>query len=97
MSEINFCPYCDAPSHKILLCKGDIFFCKECSRFFKLKEVNLKCSKCDSENIVKSDFPSSTGEAAFPPPGDIAVPGEAGFVGSAANFWESAFSKSSCD
>jgi transposase-like protein len=65
MSEINFCPFCDAPSHKILLCKGDIFFCKECSRFFKLEQINLKCPKCDSEEIVKSEFPSSTGEAVF--------------------------------
>lgn len=65
MLEINFCPFCDAPSHKILLCKGDIFFCKECSKFFKLKDIILKCPKCDSENIVKSDFPSPNGEAAF--------------------------------
>lgn len=65
MSEINFCPFCDAPQHKILLCKGNIFFCKECSRFFELKEVGLKCPKCDSKNIVKSDFPSPSGEAAF--------------------------------
>ena len=65
MSEINFCPFCDAPQHKILLCKGNIFFCKECSRFFELKEVELKCPKCDSRNIIKSDFPSPSGEAAF--------------------------------
>ena len=65
MQEINFCPFCDAPQHKILLCKSEIFFCKECSKFFKLKEINLKCPKCDSGNIVKSDFPSSTGEAVF--------------------------------
>lgn len=65
MSEINFCPFCDAPQHKILLCKGDIFFCKECSRFFKLKGIDLKCPKCDSGEIVKSEFPSPTGEAVF--------------------------------
>lgn len=65
MTEINFCPFCDAPQHKILLCKGEIFFCKECSRFFKLKNIELKCPKCDSEKIVKSDFPSPTGETAF--------------------------------
>ncbi|MEA2035858.1 MAG: hypothetical protein U9O94_00010 [Nanoarchaeota archaeon] len=65
MSEINFCPFCDASSHKIMYCKKDVFFCKECSRFYKLKEVNLKCPKCDSESITKSEFPSPTGEAVF--------------------------------
>ena len=65
MSEINFCPFCDAPQHKILYCKGDIFFCKECSKFFNLKEIDLKCPKCDSGEIVKSEFPSPSGEAVF--------------------------------
>ena len=65
MSEINFCPFCDAPQHKILLCNGYIFFCKECSKFFKLEEVELKCPKCNSIKIVKSDFLSPKGEAVF--------------------------------
>lgn len=65
MSEINFCPFCDAPQHKVLYCNKDIFFCKECSRFFKLKELELKCLKCDSKEIVKSEFPSASGEAVF--------------------------------
>ena len=65
MSEINFCPFCDAPQHKILYCKSDVFFCKQCSRFFKFIEVKMKCPKCDSEQITKSDYPSPTGEAVF--------------------------------
>jgi len=65
MSEINFCPFCDAASHKIMLCMGNLFFCKECSVFFELKEIGLKCPKCESRNIVKSDFPAASGEAAF--------------------------------
>lgn len=65
MSEINFCPFCDAPQHKILLCKGDIFFCKECSRFFKFEELSMKCPKCGSAAVTKSDFPSPKGEAVF--------------------------------
>ncbi|MBW2975450.1 hypothetical protein KY366_07050 [Candidatus Woesearchaeota archaeon] len=65
MSEINFCPFCDAPQHKILLCREDAFFCKECSRFFRLSELGMKCPKCDSLKIVKSDFPSPSGEVAF--------------------------------
>ncbi len=65
MTEINFCPFCNAAQHKILYCKGDIFFCKECSNFFKLKGISLKCPKCDSDSIVKSEFPSPSGEAVF--------------------------------
>jgi len=65
MSEINFCPFCDAPQHKILLCSPNMFFCKECSKFFKFEELELKCPKCDSTGIVKSDFPSPKGEVVF--------------------------------
>lgn len=65
MSEINFCPFCDAPQHKILLCNGYIFFCKECSKFFKLEDIELKCPKCDSIKIIKSDFLSPKGEVVF--------------------------------
>jgi len=65
MVEINFCPFCDAPQHKLLACNGDILFCKDCAKFFRLSELKLKCIKCDSENITKSDFPSPAGEAVF--------------------------------
>lgn len=65
MSELNFCPFCDAPQHKILLCNEEIFFCKECSRFFKFESLDLKCTKCNSTEIKKSDFPSPQGEAVF--------------------------------
>ncbi|MBW2989107.1 hypothetical protein KY358_02180 [Candidatus Woesearchaeota archaeon] len=65
MSEINFCPFCDAPQHKMLLCRESLFFCRECSRFFRLEELGLKCPKCGSKNIIKSDFPSPNGDVAF--------------------------------
>ena len=65
MSEMNFCPFCDAPQHKIMFCKDDVFFCKECSKFFRFEGLELKCSKCDSTAIIKSDFPSANGEAVF--------------------------------
>ena len=65
MTEMNFCPFCDAPQHKILGCAGDIFFCKECHKFFKLKELSMKCPKCDKDKIVKSDFPAPNGEVVF--------------------------------
>jgi len=65
MSEINFCPFCEASPHKILYCDKEIFFCKECSKFFKFAPISLKCPKCDAEDITKSDFPSPNGEAVF--------------------------------
>lgn len=65
MSEINFCPFCDASQHKILLCKDNIFFCKECSKFFRFEDVELKCPKCSSTGISKSEFPSPSGDAVF--------------------------------
>jgi len=63
--EINFCPYCDAAQHKIMLCRSDTFFCKECNRFFSLSLIKLKCSKCRKTNITKSDFPAASGEPIF--------------------------------
>lgn len=58
--EINFCPFCDAPGHKIVGFK-DLSLCKGCDRFFKLNPVKLKCLKCSSERIIHSDFPSPNG------------------------------------
>jgi len=65
MPEINFCPVCNAAQHKMLLCKKDIFFCKECNNFFKLKWLELRCPRCDNDKIIKSDFPSPSGEVVF--------------------------------
>ena len=65
MLELNFCPFCDAPQHKLLACSNDVFFCKDCNKFFKFSELILKCIKCDSTNIMKSDFPAPNGEAVF--------------------------------
>ncbi len=64
MAEINFCPYCDASQHKLMLCKEGIFFCKECDRFFKFEAIDLKCPRCKGA-IRKSDFSSLKGEAVF--------------------------------
>jgi hypothetical protein len=64
MSEVNFCPFCDAPQHKLMLCKKDLFFCKLCNRFFKLNELDVKCQRCKGQ-YKKSDFPSPSGEAVF--------------------------------
>lgn len=63
--EINFCPYCNAAQHKIMLCRSGIYFCKECSRFFNLESIKLKCPKCEKTRIIKSDFPSPSGEPIF--------------------------------
>ena len=65
MAELSFCPYCSAAHFKLMLCKEGVFFCKECNRFFGFKELYLKCPKCDSTTVRKSDFPSPTGEAVF--------------------------------
>ncbi|MBU0615875.1 MAG: hypothetical protein KJ601_07320 [Nanoarchaeota archaeon] len=65
MGEVNFCPFCDAPQHKILALKEETFFCKTCNVFFNLKDLQMKCDKCSSTQIAKSDFPSPKGEAVF--------------------------------
>ncbi|MFH1850122.1 MAG: hypothetical protein ABH879_08145 [archaeon] len=64
MTDINFCPYCDSPSHKILVFT-DFNFCKECNRFFSLKQLALKCPKCGNTKIMDSDFPTPDGEMVF--------------------------------
>jgi len=43
MDDINFSRFADAPQHKILYCDKDVWFCKECSKFFKFREIKLKC------------------------------------------------------
>ena len=60
--EISFCPYCSAPSHKMLNHEGDMFFCRDCNTFFKLSQIKLICSKCDSDKIEDSDFPGADGQ-----------------------------------
>jgi hypothetical protein len=62
MKEISFCPYCSANSHKILNHSDCYFFCRDCNTFFTLKLHDLKCSKCDSDKIEDSDFPSPDGQ-----------------------------------
>jgi len=62
MTEINFCPYCDAPSHKLVLFNKDQLLCKTCNRFFELKHSELLCPKCKSKKISGSDFPMASGE-----------------------------------
>jgi len=64
MGEVNFCPFCDAPQHKLMLCKENLFFCKECNEFFKLEELSIKCQRCKGQ-LRKSDFSSPTGGAVF--------------------------------
>ena len=64
MAEINCCPYCEAGQHKLMLCKNDIFFCKQCNRFFRFQELDINCPRCKGK-ISKSDFPSPSGEAVF--------------------------------
>lgn len=65
MTEINFCPYCDASQHKIAAISEEKFFCKECNRFFKIQEKKMRCLKCSSTDIVDSEFPSPDGQMVF--------------------------------
>lgn len=65
MTEINFCPFCDAPQHKLAGIKEGMYFCKECNRFFKSSQVNFKCLKCSSTDIIDSEFPSPDGQLVF--------------------------------
>jgi Zn finger protein HypA/HybF involved in hydrogenase expression len=65
MDDLNFCPFCSAAQHKILICKEDLFFCKDCNKFFNLAELKLKCPKCNGEKFTKGDFPSPSGEVVF--------------------------------
>jgi transposase-like protein len=65
MDEMNFCPFCNAAQHKILLCKNNVFFCRDCNHFFRLEEFKLKCPKCSNDKFSKGDFPSASGEVVF--------------------------------
>lgn len=62
MSNPDFCPFCGAMKHKILLLKDELYFCKECNRFFKFEKIVVRCPKCNSPNLVDSEFPSPDGE-----------------------------------
>ncbi len=63
--EINFCPYCDVPQHKIANLKDNLKFCKGCNTFFNLEIVEYRCPKCNSPRIHDADFPSPDGEIVF--------------------------------
>lgn len=65
MPELNFCPFCDAPQHKVLLFNEHLFFCKICNVFFNLEEKHLICPKCKSKKIEDSDFPAPNGDVVF--------------------------------
>ncbi len=65
MDAINFCPFCDAHSHKISICPENMCFCRECNRFFRLEHVKMKCPKCGGFKIEDSDFPAPNGEIVF--------------------------------
>lgn len=65
MAEVNFCPFCDSPSHKLIVLDNDLFYCKQCENFFVLSERKLECSKCGSKEIRSSDFPAPDGSLIF--------------------------------
>ncbi len=65
MNEINFCPSCDSPGHRIVRFNEELCFCKVCNSFFNLSYLELKCPKCNNLKVKASDFPSPTGEIIF--------------------------------
>jgi hypothetical protein len=66
MEELNFCPYCDAAQHKVTYMPDqELYFCKTCNNFFRLKDIKFECFKCGSTKIEDSDFPSPDGEIVF--------------------------------
>ena len=64
MSELQFCPYCNASEHKILQI-GTHYFCKECEKFFSLSPLKVECPKCEKKTITISDFPMPDGGLVF--------------------------------
>jgi len=65
LKEINFCPFCDAPRHKIANIRDNEIFCKECNTFFRVEIQEYQCPKCESNRIADADFPSPDGEIVF--------------------------------
>ena len=61
MSDLNFCPFCDSPGHKVLDLQTQ-YFCRSCNKFFTLAIVQYKCPKCGSLKCQDSDFPAPDGQ-----------------------------------
>src|SRR3989338_6879108 len=64
MSELQFCPYCNASEHKILQI-GSHYFCKECEKFFSCNQLKIECPKCEKKTVTISDFPMPDGSLVF--------------------------------
>ncbi len=62
MQELNFCPYCDSPRHKVAMINDKLNFCKQCNTFFQIKEKRFQCFKCSSTRFEDSDFPNPDGQ-----------------------------------
>ena len=62
MPELNFCPYCNASSHKVIPFEDNQHFCKACNKFFSLDFVQMFCPKCQSKRYSDSDFPTPDGQ-----------------------------------
>lgn len=62
MTELNFCPFCSAPQHKVTDFEEKFYFCRECNKFFTLKKIEVSCPKCKSVKVIDSDFPTPDGQ-----------------------------------
>lgn len=62
MKHPEFCPFCGAMKHKLMIINEPLFFCKECNKFFDFESKEFRCPKCNSPNLEDSDFPSPDGD-----------------------------------
>jgi len=62
MAEIHYCPFCDAPAHKVVAINEDMHFCKMCNKFFNIEFLQLQCPKCQSKRYGDSDFLAPDGQ-----------------------------------
>lgn len=65
MSNPDFCAFCGSLGHKMVMLKEGMYFCKECNKFFEFEKKVFRCPKCNSPNIVDSEFPSPDGGMIF--------------------------------
>jgi ribosomal protein L37AE/L43A len=65
MVDVEFCPFCDSPAHKIISISETLFYCRTCMKFFSLDQFFMKCPKCNHKHITHTDFPMPSGEMVF--------------------------------
>jgi len=65
MSDIEACPFCNTSAHKVVHFSNDVYYCKECVKFFQINTTEPRCPKCNSKRVRHSEYPMPNGEAVF--------------------------------